>query len=158
MKSGNPLARAAMALLAAGIAFSAAAAEPPAALEAYRGKVTYVDFWASWCGPCAESFPWLNAMHAKYGAQGLQVVGVGVDNREANGDRFLKMHPAQFAILRDAKGEIAQHYAVEGMPYSVLLGPDGQILHRHTGFRASETAEYERAIEAALNAQGKGKL
>ena len=90
-------------------------------------------------------------MQAKYGARGLRIVGVGVDTQTAKGDRFLQQHPAQIAIVRDPQGTLAQHYAVEGMPYAVLIDAQGHVLHRHTGFRATETAEYERAIEAALS-------
>jgi thiol-disulfide isomerase/thioredoxin len=134
-----------------------AASDATDLLEPYRGSVTYVDFWASWCAPCAESFPWLNTMQARYAQQGLRVVGVGVDTTAAKGDRFLKAHPAQFSLLRDPEGKLAEHFNAEGMPYSVLLDADGRVIHRHTGFRADETGEYEQAIQAALAAQGKNK-
>ena len=140
--------------LAASFGSTAASAEVPDLLKAQTGRVTYVDFWASWCAPCAQSFPWLNEMQAKYGARGLRIVGVGVDTQTAKGDRFLQQHPAQIAIVRDPQGALAQHYAVEGMPYAVLLDAQGHVLHRHTGFRVTEVAQYERAIEDALSTQG----
>lgn len=129
-----------------------AAPDAADALEPHRGTVTYVDFWASWCAPCAESFPWLNQMQARYGAQGLRIVGVGLDNAPVKGDRFLKMHPPGFAIVRDPEGRLAERYGVEGMPYSVLLDAQGRVIHRHVGFRADARAQYEHAIQAALAA------
>lgn len=129
------------------------AAESQVSLDAYRGGVTYVDFWASWCGPCAESFPWLNAMQAKYGAKGLHIVGVGVDSQSASADHFLKAHAPQFPIVRDPDGKLAERYAIEGMPYAVLLDAKGRVLSRHSGFRPAQTNEYEHAIQNALSAE-----
>ena len=65
-------------------------------LERMRGKVVYVDFWASWCGPCRRSFPWMNEMQQKYGEQGLVIVGVNVDKKRSDADRFLAQLPATF--------------------------------------------------------------
>lgn len=146
----KPLIAAAV-LAGSSLGLASAAPDP---LQAHRGALTYVDFWASWCTPCAESFPWLNAMHAKYAAQGLRVVGVGVDTQAAKAERFLQVHPAQFAIVRDPEGQLAEQFAVEGMPYSVLLDAEGKVIHRHAGFRAEDAAQYESAIQAALAANG----
>ena len=127
----------------------AADAPPPAPLAAYSGKVVYVDFWASWCGPCAESFPWLNQMQAKYGSD-LAIVGVNVDTDAKAADRFLTQHPARFDILRDPAGALPEHYKIEGMPSSVILDANGRVLHQHSGFRSAKAEEYEAAIRAAL--------
>jgi thiol-disulfide isomerase/thioredoxin len=124
----------------------------PAALSAYQGKLVYLDFWASWCGPCAESFPWLNRMHDKYAGQ-LVIVGVNVDTDGKAADAFLAKHPARFDILRDPAGKLPEHYAIEGMPSSVLIAPDGRVLHRHAGFRGADAESYEAAIRAALPQQ-----
>jgi thiol-disulfide isomerase/thioredoxin len=139
-------------LLCCALAAPAAESPPlPPALAAYQGKLVYLDFWASWCGPCAESFPWLNRMHEKYGAD-LVVVGVNVDESAKAADGFLKKHPARFDIVRDPEGKLPEHYRIEGMPSSVLIAPDGRVLHQHSGFRSEDTHEYEAAIRAALPA------
>ena len=134
-------------------AAGAHAAEPlPAALSAYQGKVVYLDFWASWCGPCAESFPWLNAMQAKYGKD-LAVVGVNVDTDARAADKFLQKHPASFDIVKDPSGALPERYNIEGMPSAVILDGSGRVLHQHSGFRPEQTQEYEAAIRAALPPQ-----
>jgi len=143
---------ASMLMLSALAVHAAGSAPLPGALAPYEGKLVYVDFWASWCGPCAESFPWLNRMQEKYGAD-LVVVGVNVDTDAKAADGFLKKHPARFAIVRDPQGQLAENYRIEGMPSSVLIAPDGRVLHQHSGFRAHEAAEYEAAIRAALPRQ-----
>lgn len=119
-------------------------------LAALKGKVVYLDFWASWCGPCRKSFPWLNDMQARYGPRGLQVVGVNLDAKRAEADKFLAEVPAAFTIAFDPKGETGAAYGLMGMPSSYLIGADGKILHAHTGFRDEQRKAREAAIVAAL--------
>ncbi len=141
-------------------ALAVAAAPKPvpvdAALKPYAGKIVYVDFWASWCTPCAESFPWLNTLQLKFGPR-LVVVGVNVDESDTASARFLKRHPATFDVIRDAKGRIAEHYNIPGMPTSLILDEQGRLLHVHAGFESERIEEYEAAIRAALNHQGDSK-
>ncbi|MFA5940960.1 MAG: TlpA disulfide reductase family protein [Sinimarinibacterium sp.] len=140
-------------LLMPALAFAAppAGKDVPQPLQQFAGKVVYVDFWASWCAPCAESFPWLNTLQQKFGNR-LVVVGVNVDENQKDAERFLKRNPAQFAIIRDPEGEIASHYDIPGMPTSVILDEKGAVVHLHSGFRSGEVAEYEAAIAQALAA------
>jgi thiol-disulfide isomerase/thioredoxin len=137
-------------LLLAAIPFSGTnAADGPAKslnLDAHRGKVVLVDFWASWCVPCRQSFPWLNAMQDKYAARGLVVIGVNVDRERADAERFLKDVPARFDILYDATGELATAYDVPGMPSSYVFGSDGKLISKHIGFRASAREEREAEL------------
>ena len=75
-----------------------------------------VDFWASWCGPCRQSFPWMNAMQAKYGARGLQIVAVNVDAKRADADKFLEQVPASFSIAFDSQGDTPRRFAKPRWP------------------------------------------
>ena len=120
------------------------------ALSKYRGKLVYLDFWASWCGPCRQSFPWMNEMQAKYGARGLQVVGVNLDANSADARQFLASVPAHFVVAFDPQGGTPRSYGIVGMPSSVLIGADGKVLFQHTGFRPADRAELEAKILAAL--------
>lgn len=133
-------------------AFALQGPQGPVQLAAYRGKVVYVDFWASWCGPCRQSFPWMNQMQAKYGARGLQIIGVNLDASSADATQFLSATPAQFAIAYDPQGATPRGYSIKGMPSSVLIGPDGKVLSEHAGFRDADRAELEAKIVAALGA------
>ncbi|MES2889826.1 MAG: TlpA disulfide reductase family protein [Pseudomonadota bacterium] len=126
----------------------------PAKLSGLKGKVVYVDFWASWCGPCKQSFPWMNEMHKKHSAQGLQIVAVNVDARREDANAFLKDAPAQFAVAFDPKGEAAKRFAIKGMPTAVLIGKDGNVLSVHQGFRDQDRATLEAQLVAALAAKG----
>ncbi|MFG6486218.1 choice-of-anchor D domain-containing protein [Roseateles sp. BYS78W] len=121
-------------------------------LAQYRGKVVWLDFWASWCGPCKQSFGWMNDMQARYAAAGLQVLAVNVDARSADAQKFLAEHPAQFAVALDANGATPRSFQVKGMPTSVLIGPDGRVIAVHQGFREAERAELEQQIRQAIGA------
>lgn len=119
-------------------------------LDAYRGQVVVVDFWASWCVPCRRSFPWLNSMHDKYADEGLVIVGVNVDKERAEASKFLHEFPASFRIHYDPDGTLAEQYGVQGMPSSFVVGRDGEIRATHLGFKVRKQQEYEAAIVAAL--------
>jgi thiol-disulfide isomerase/thioredoxin len=121
-------------------------------LSELKGKAVYLDFWASWCGPCKQSFPWMNEMQAKYGAKGLQVLAVNLDQKPEDATGFLQQTKVDFLIAMDPVGQSAQKYNVKGMPSSLLIGRDGKVTVVHTGFNAASKAELERAIVAALEA------
>jgi thiol-disulfide isomerase/thioredoxin len=125
----------------------------PIKLSAYKGKVVYVDFWASWCGPCKQSFPWLNEMQSKYGAKGFQVIGINVDAKTADAKVFLNEVPAKFTVAYDDKGVTPKQFGIKGMPSSVLLDASGKVIAQHTGFRDSDKAQLEQAIQQALSAK-----
>lgn len=94
-------------------------------LSAYCGMVVYVDFWASWCGPCKQSFPWLDGLLREYGSQNFIVIGVYVDKDRDRAERTLKETPAEFSIVYDPKGELATSYKVAGMPSGILIDRAG---------------------------------
>jgi len=130
--------------------FSLAGTAGKVELADYRGKTVYLDFWASWCGPCKQSFPWMNAMQERYAAQGLQVIAINLDAKAEDASSFLASVPAHFTIAYDPAGISAQQYHIKGMPSSILIGPDGKVLGVHAGFNAAARAELERQITTAL--------
>ena len=119
-------------------------------LAALKGKVVYVDFWASWCGPCRASFPWMAGLAERQRSKGLEIVAINLDKDRALADAFLQEHPASFKVAFDPAGKTAESYEVAAMPTSFLIGKDGRILLRHAGFDLRRTAELEKQIEEAL--------
>ncbi len=119
-------------------------------LDALRGHVVYVDFWASWCGPCRASFPWMAKLAERQRAKGLEVVAVNLDKDRALADAFLAEHPAAFKVAFDPAGRTAEAWKVAIMPTSFLIGKDGSILLRHPGFDARGAAELEKRIDEEL--------
>ncbi|MFM7784821.1 MAG: TlpA family protein disulfide reductase [Gammaproteobacteria bacterium] len=123
------------------------------AVPAPGARLTWVDFWASWCGPCRKSFPWMNEMQARYGAAGFRVVAVNLDAEAEDATRFLKEVPADFLIAYDTAGDSARRYGVMGMPTSVLLDAEGKVLLHHAGFDRDDAPALEAAIREALGTE-----
>ena len=119
-------------------------------LDSYRGNVVVLDFWASWCVPCRRSFPWLNSMHDKYGADGLVIIGVNLDESRPDADAFLAEFPPRFEIVYDETRALAREFGVEAMPMSFVIDREGQLLTRHYGFKVKKQGEYEAVIADAL--------
>ncbi len=120
-----------------------------------KGRVVYVDFWASWCAPCKQSFPWMNEMQAKYGPKGLTIIGVNLDKKREDADKFLSGTPAKFTVAYDSNGKVAEVYQPKGMPTSFLIGADGVVRAVHVGFRDGDREKLEQELAAALSAAGR---
>ncbi|MEQ1738824.1 MAG: TlpA disulfide reductase family protein [Methyloglobulus sp.] len=120
-------------------------------LQRYKGQVLYVDFWASWCGPCAKSFPFLNEMHEQLKAQGLQIVGVNLDENADDAKAFLAKYPANFEVKADVSKQCAKDFAVKAMPSSYIIDRKGVVHHVHLGFRPGEAQEIRVLVEKLLN-------
>jgi thiol-disulfide isomerase/thioredoxin len=120
-------------------------------LGAFKGKVVYLDFWASWCNPCRQSFPWMNEVQEVDGPKGLVIVAVNVDHDKALADGFLKRYAPQFKIVYDSEGQIASRYDFKDMPTSYLIGRDGRVRYVHAGFYPNQEGTYAAQIDELLN-------
>jgi len=114
--------------------------------ESLQGNLVYVDFWASWCAPCRESFPWMNEMQAKYADQGLKIFAVSLDQKRRDSDAFLAEVPADFTIGFDPEGKLAEHFKVIGMPMAFVIDQKGRLVDKHTGFINSKRPAYEASL------------
>jgi cytochrome c biogenesis protein CcmG, thiol:disulfide interchange protein DsbE len=120
------------------------------ALDQLRGKVVYVDFWASWCGPCRKSFPWMTEMQKKYGPSGFTVVAVNVDKKRLDAERFLQGTPAQFTVVYDPVGTTPTAWSVKAMPTSYVIDSKGNVAIVESGFRDDNVAELESRIKTLV--------
>jgi cytochrome c biogenesis protein CcmG/thiol:disulfide interchange protein DsbE len=125
-------------------------AETPLDLGNVDGRVVYLDFWASWCVPCRQSFPWMAAMNSAYEAQGLTVVAVNLDHERADAERFLQKFKPNFQVQFDPQGALAERYKVIGMPTSVVIDRHGVARYTHVGFQPAERAAYEAELRSLL--------
>ena len=119
-------------------------------LEAYRGKVVFLDFWASWCGPCLTSIPLLDELRAEFGAKGFEVVGVNVDRDPQAARKFLERKPVSYPSASDPEGRIPESFEVGTMPTSFLIDRKGVVHYVHQGFHRNDIAELRERIAALL--------
>lgn len=127
------------------------AAEFDGLLPATAGRVVLVDFWASWCAPCRDSFSAYDRLQADYAARGLVIVAVSVDQSAAAFAAFVqKLHPS-FPTVRDRGQKLVREVKVPTMPSSYLVGRDGTVRFAHAGFYAERTErELRQEIESLL--------
>jgi thiol-disulfide isomerase/thioredoxin len=117
----------------------------------FKDKVVMLDFWASWCDPCKESFPTMEDLHRRYGPKGLLVIAVNVDENRADMEEFLKKHPATFSLVRDGSQKLVEKAGISTMPGSFLIDRQGKIRFIHAGYKGTETKKkYEQEIETLL--------
>ncbi|MBK1722354.1 TlpA family protein disulfide reductase [Thiocystis violacea] len=120
----------------------------PAALP---GKVVYLDFWASWCVPCAKSFPFIEQMHRDLKSRGLEVVAINLDEETRDAEGFLAKHPVTFTIGADPEGKCPRLYKVKGMPTSYLIDRSGRIHDIHEGFESGDATKVRAQVETLLS-------
>lgn len=104
--------------------------------EAFDGRPVLINFWASWCGPCIEEMPELERFSSQQGANGVQVVGIALDDRAAV-EAFLKQVPVSYVILLDQPGPADSSVRLGNpkgvLPYSVLVSAGGRLLKQRIG-------------------------
>ncbi len=120
-------------------------------LKDFRGKVVYLDFWASWCVPCIKYFPWMDEIKQKYSEKGFEIIAINLDKDRAAADDFLKELNVSFTIAFDESGDSAAQYKLKGMPTSYLIGRDGKVYASHIGFIDKDKVELEKAIVNLIN-------
>lgn len=119
-------------------------------LSELKGKVVYLDFWASWCLPCQLSFPWMHDIKRDYAEQGLEIIAVNLDKDKLLAEAFLKEMDINFEVVYDKSGSVASEYKIKGMPSSYLIGRDGRVYASHIGFREEDKVQLEQAIQGLL--------
>jgi len=121
-------------------------------LSDLRGKAVLLNFWATWCGPCKIEMPWFVDFQKQYGSQGLQIVGVAMDDAsKADIAKFAKDMGVNYPILIGKESVGDQYGGVPALPESFVISRDGKIIDKIIGLRGK--AEIEESIKKALDTQ-----
>jgi cytochrome c biogenesis protein CcmG/thiol:disulfide interchange protein DsbE len=119
-------------------------------LSSLKGKVVLLDFWATWCGPCKIEIPWFIEFQNKYAKDGLQVVGVSVDDTIDKLKPFVADMKMNYPVLQGLGHDDMQDAfgPIWGIPVTVVISRDGKICAKHTGM--SSKAAFEKEIKALM--------
>lgn len=124
-------------------------------LEEHRGKVVYLDFWASWCAPCLESLPKLESLQRELGSEGFQVVAVNVDQDPDKGRRLMAKLGVGYPSASDPKGELPGVYELPTMPTSYVIDADGVVRLIHRGYRDGDLEALRPKIRELMTVPAK---
>jgi peroxiredoxin len=114
----------------------------PVSLASLRGKVVVLDFWATWCPPCRREIPDFISLQSQYGAKGLQVVGVALDEPEAV-KAFAAQSRMNYPVLLGTDDIARMYGGITGIPTTFIIDKSGKIVNRFEGFRPKEVFEKE---------------
>lgn len=119
-------------------------------LSKYRGKVVYLDFWASWCGPCLKAIPEIEKIRKEMPDNNFQVIAVNLDENKRKAIRFLEKHPIGYPSASDPTGRLPGQFGLETMPTSYLIDAGGVIRYVHPGFKKGDGSKLREEIRRLL--------
>ncbi len=122
-------------------------------LSSYRGKVVYLDFWASWCAPCQAALPALEELRKEFPADQFQVIAVNVDQDPEKALRLLEKHKIGYPSAADPEGRLPETFKLKTMPTSYLIDREGVVRLVHPGFRSSDVEELRKKIQTLVEAK-----
>jgi len=121
----------------------------PFSLDQYKGKYIWIDFWASWCGPCKMAFPLMREIYAAYKDKNLEIIGISTDTKIEPWLKSLETIKNPWKQVWDNKNVMSE-FAVTAFPTSFLIGPDGKILVKEIGYNPDEKGEIFKKLEELL--------
>ncbi|ACL71644.1 peroxiredoxin-like protein [Thioalkalivibrio sulfidiphilus HL-EbGr7] len=119
-------------------------------LSDFRGQVVLLNFWATWCAPCRQEMPPLNALHERYQRLGFVVLGVSIDDDPRVAARMAQQLSVSYPILFDTDKRISRLYEVRAMPSTYLIDRDGRVRHVHLGYRDGYIEMYQQQVRELL--------
>lgn len=119
-------------------------------LSEHRGDVLFINFWASWCGPCRQEMPILDELHSRYRSAGFKVVGITIDEDRSKADAMLEKIPVTFPVLYDAQSSVSELFDVDAMPTSILVDRNGKMRFLHRGYKPGYEVDYRNQIKELI--------
>lgn len=125
-------------------------------LSDFRGRVVFLNFWASWCGPCKKEFPELASFIAGYDASEAVVIAVNIDKHHSHAMDFLKENasvPENMVVLFDPRATVVSEYRAAAMPTSFVIDKSGKIRYIHFGFDEDNPKEWAAEVGGLINTE-----
>ncbi len=119
-------------------------------LSEHRGEVLFINFWASWCGPCRQEMPILDELHQRYESAGFKVIGITIDEDTSEADALLENIPVGFPVLYDSESKVSRLFDVDAMPTSVLVDRNGNMRFLHRGYKPGFEDDYRSQIRELI--------
>jgi len=124
-------------------------------LKQYRGKVVYLDFWASWCPPCRTAMPAIEKLRREFPEEDFQVVAINVDSNLNKAKKILAKEKVGYPSGSDPKGQLPKRFQVKTMPTSYLIDRNGVVRYVHEGYRRGDDKALRAEIRKLLVKSGK---
>ena len=122
-------------------------------LSALQGKVVFLNFWATWCGPCREEMPSMESLYQRFKDQGLEILAVNIMERPEEVLDFMQYFNLSFPAPLDREGSLMGAYGIQAIPTSFLINREGRIVLRLVGSIDWDTPEIHAALESLLSAR-----
>ena len=110
-------------------------------LSDFKGQGIMLNFWGTWCKPCEDEMPYMQALYPEYKEKGIEIIAVSLDNTELVVDRFIDKYDLTFPIPHDKTGEVRDLYKIGPIPSSIFINPDGKIQRVVNGALSLESLE-----------------
>ncbi len=123
-------------------------------LSDLKGQIVMINFWASWCGPCRQEMPLLEAIYRKYEPLGFTLLGVNVEENSNDGQAWLAERPVSFPVLYDPENGVSKLYDVIAMPSTVLIDRQGNLRYLHHGYKPGYENDYVDQVRALARERG----
>ena len=125
--------------------------QQPKKLSLLKGKVIYLDFWASWCKPCLISMPLLNQLYAELKDSGFEIIAVNLDEKSEIANQFLLDNPVNYTVVRSIYEPITKLYQINGLPTAYIIDRQGVLRFVHQGFKKEDIDELRKQLILLLN-------
>lgn len=119
-------------------------------LSEHLGQVVLINFWATWCGPCRQEMPALDALYAKYQRAGLVMMGVNIDEDHTDAIEMAQTLGVSYPILFDMRKEVSRAYQLDAMPLTVLIDREGVVRYVSEGYKPGYEKRYTEKLRELL--------
>ena len=121
-------------------------------LSSLRGEVVVMTFWASWCEPCRAELPVLEALHQRYRARGMRIVGINNDSRAENMRAMIRRLGLSFPMVHDPQNRVRNLLAVRAQSATIVVDRQGVVRFVHTRFDGTQASRMENEVQGLLAA------